>query len=182
MKAPEKIETARLLLRRPVPGDAAAVYTRYASDEKVTRYIGWPRHRSISDSEKFLAWSDAAWERWPAGAYLIESREASQAPRLLGSTGFGFENVFEAATGYVLAQDAWGLGYATEALSAMVQLAPGLGVQRLSALCHPDNVASRRVLTKCGFRKEEGDCLHPFPNLDAGGPQPCLVYLRLFAE
>ena len=46
--------------------------------------------------------TDAEWQRWPAGPYLIENRESG---RLLGGTGLAFETSFRAATGYVLARD-----------------------------------------------------------------------------
>jgi hypothetical protein len=46
--------------------------------------------------------TDAEWQRWPAGPYLIENRESG---RLLGGAGLAFETSFRAATGYVLARD-----------------------------------------------------------------------------
>ena len=57
-------------------------------------------------------------------------------------------------TGYVLSKDAWGRGYATEALSAMVGLARETGVRRLFALCHHEHAASAHVLEKCDFARE----------------------------
>ena len=72
-------------------------------------------------------------------------------------------------TGYVLARDAWGLGYATEALAAMVAVARQCGVRHLYALCHPDHRASWHVLEKCGFvRVGDGSDRVEFPNLEPG--------------
>jgi [ribosomal protein S5]-alanine N-acetyltransferase len=147
LKAPERIETARLILRKPVLGDAASIFSRYASDRDVTKYLAWSRHQSLADTESFVAFSDSEWHRWPAGPYLIESHTG----QLLGSTGLAFESPKTASTGYVLAKDAWGKGYATEALHAMVTLASSLHLENLYALCHPENSASIRVLEKCGF-------------------------------
>jgi RimJ/RimL family protein N-acetyltransferase len=176
VKAPERIDTARLALRRPVPADADAIFSRYSSDTEVTRLLGWRRHPSIEETRSFLAFSDAEWERWPAGPYLIESPDG----RLLGGTGLGFETPSRAATGYVLARDAWGHGYATEALRAMVALAPQVGIRRLHALCHPDHVASWRVLEKCGFTRESRMRRTEFPNLRPGEPADALCYVREF--
>jgi RimJ/RimL family protein N-acetyltransferase len=39
MKAPETLQTARLLIRRPVSTDAEAIFRRYASDPVVTCYL-----------------------------------------------------------------------------------------------------------------------------------------------
>src|SRR5215471_2049 len=174
MKGPERFETSRLVLRKPTLADAEAVFSRYASDPEVTRYLGWPRHRSVDDTKAFLIFSDSEWSSWPAGPYLIESLSER---RLLGSTGFGFEAPSRAVTGYVLARDAWGNGYATEALTAIVDIAEGLGVE-LYALCHPHHPASARVLEKCGFRLEKRlEQFADFPNLNPGCREVCLRYV-----
>lgn len=178
MKAPDRIETARLRLRRPRAADADAVFSRYASDPEVTRFVGWPTHHSIKQTRAFLAFSEAEWARWPAGPYLIESRDDG---RVIGGTGLNFETRYRAATGYVLAREAWGLGFATEALRAMVALAPELGVRRLHALCHPEHAASRHVLEKGGFDRESLLRRHTeFPNLQPGEPGDVLCYVRIF--
>jgi RimJ/RimL family protein N-acetyltransferase len=172
--APSRLETDRLVLRRPVASDAAAIFERYSSDPEVTRYLGWRRHRTIEDTRTFLAFSDAEWERWPAGPYLIESRDG----RLIGGTGLGFESPDTAATGYVFARDAWGQGYASEALDAMVALARQLGVRRLFALCHPEHRLSWRVLQKGGFVREGTLPRYAeFPNLRPGVMLDVLKYL-----
>src|SRR5580765_3818584 len=145
MKCPERLETARLVLRRPVPSDAAEIFERYAADPEVTRFMSWPRHESVADTEGFLAFSDAAWRQWRAGPYLILSRDGA----VLGSTGIEFETPYRATTGYVLARDSWGCGYASEALRAVADLAFRAGVERLYAVCHVEHGASRRVLEKC---------------------------------
>jgi ribosomal-protein-alanine N-acetyltransferase len=174
MKAPVQIDTARLILRQPQTSDAARIFERYASDQEVTRFLGWPHHRSVRDTEAFLRFSAQEWERWPAGPYLIISRTDDQ---LLGSSGFGFQAPHEAVTGYVLAKDAWGKGYATEALAALIDLAPRIGVTRLCALCHPEHRPSRRVLEKCGFVHDDTSTRQlEFPNLAPGVQQDALCY------
>jgi [ribosomal protein S5]-alanine N-acetyltransferase len=172
MKAAERIETKRLILRKPQAEDTEAIFHRYASDPDVTRWISWPRHESLKDTRKFLEFSDAEWQRWPAGPYLVESREDGL---LLGGTGLGFETAYRAATGYVFARDAWGKGYATEALQTVAGVAHGLGLVRLYALCHTDHLASQRVLAKCSFVREGILWRHSeFPNLRRN--EPCDVF------
>jgi [ribosomal protein S5]-alanine N-acetyltransferase len=174
--APERLETDRLVLRKPKSADADAIFSRYASDAGVTKFLSWPTHRSIEDTRAFLRFSAEEWSRWPAGPLLIESREGN---RLLGSTGLAFETPSQAATGYVFARDAWGFGYATEALGAVVRLARELGVRRLYALCHPDHAPSQHVLEKCGFMREGLRPRHSeFPNLRPGEPADVLCYAR----
>src|SRR4030095_6076351 len=100
--------------------------------------------------------------------------------RLLGGTGLVFEPANRAMTGYVLAKDAWGNGYATEALRAMVDLARSLEVSQLFALCHPEHRASWHVLEKCGFERDAAwQRQIEFPNLARGRLQDVLCYARV---
>jgi [ribosomal protein S5]-alanine N-acetyltransferase len=177
MKKLEYIETTRLVLRKPTAVDTEAVYTRYSSDTEVTKYVGWSRHQSIEQTKAFLDFSEAEWNRWPAGPYLIEGQGDR---KLLGGTGLAFETPTVAAIGYVLARDAWGQGYATEVLAAVVVVARQLGVQRLYALCHPNHQASIRVLEKCGFVFEDPlSGFADFPNLGSGQREDCLRYAQV---
>jgi len=176
IRAPERVETERLILRRPRDSDIELVFHRYASDPLVTKFLSWPVHVAVAQTRAFLAYSDDEWRRWPAGPYLVFPREGGE---LVGGTGLGFEAAHKASTGYVLAKDAWGRGYATEALQAMVDVARGVGVRRLYAICHIDHRPSARVLEKCGFEQEA--ILRRFlvfPNL-AGGPADVLKYSRV---
>ena len=174
MKAPETIKTDRLLLRKPSIEDASDIFERYASDAEVTHYLAWPTHKSLDDTHAFLEFSDTEWDRWPAGPYLICSLADGG---LLGSTGLAFEVPFRATTGYVLARDSWGQGFATEAVLAMRRMAADLGVQRLYAMCHPEHWPSRRVLEKGGF-SFEGTLrrFSEFPNLNPGVAEDVVSY------
>ncbi|HXR98338.1 MAG TPA: GNAT family N-acetyltransferase [Terriglobales bacterium] len=169
------IQTARLRLRRPTPADAPAIFDRYASDAEVTRYMSWPRHRTLSDTLAFLAFCEEEWSRTQFGTYLIESRETSC---LLGSTGISIQPAGRGITGYILARDAWGRGFATEALTAMVELAREIKLVSLHASCHAQHRASAHVLEKCGFTPDHNAAtLAHFPN-DAAAPQPILAFKR----
>jgi len=174
MTASTTIQTERLLLRKPEAEDAASIFERYASDFDVCRYMAWPRHRTIEDTHAFLEFSDSEWRSWPAGPYLIYSLSDGE---LLGSTGLGFEQPKCASTGYVLAKDSWGKGFATEALLAMRKTAQDLSVERLYAHVHPQHHASRRVLEKSGFELE-GTLRQSmeFPHLEAGVKQDVVCY------
>ena len=88
MKGPATIEPPRPILRRPEAGDTAAMFSRYASDPVVTRYLGWATHQAVDETRAFLSFSDAERERWPAGPYLICSRADGG---FLGGTGLWLE-------------------------------------------------------------------------------------------
>jgi RimJ/RimL family protein N-acetyltransferase len=67
-------------------------------------------------------------------------------------------------------------------LHAVVELAPQLGIENLSALAHPAHRASIHVLEKCGFTVEQTlrGCV-TFPNLNPGQFTDCLRFSRTFA-
>jgi ribosomal-protein-alanine N-acetyltransferase len=55
---------------------------------------------------------------------------------------------------YILREDSWGNGYATQAANQVVAVAfTTAGLNRLEAMHHPDNPASGRVLAKAGFTR-----------------------------
>ena len=86
-KAPPVVETERLVLMRPEAKDAEAIFERYSSDPDVTKYVGWPTHRSLDQTRMFLSFSDSEWDRWPAGPYLVHVKGGAV---LIGGTGLAF--------------------------------------------------------------------------------------------
>lgn len=174
MTAPSSLDTDRLLLRRPLHSDAAAIFSSYASDVAVTRYLGWPRHRQLEDTRNFLDFCDESWNSNGVGAYLVFDKATQD---LLGSTGLELEAGQQAATGYVLRESAWGKGYASEALAAVIAVAKTMLLRDIYALCHSQHRASARVLEKTGF---VFDALLPahteFPNLSPGRKLDVLRY------
>ncbi len=76
---------------------------------------------------------------------------------LIGWIGIGpssrYPQAGELGLGYMLHRAAWGQGYATEAVQAIVDFGfRALGGQRISAWCYAANGASARVLEKAGLR------------------------------
>ena len=168
------IETERLVLRAPRLNDAQAIFDRYASDPEVTRYLAWPRHGSLAETRAFVKFCTDQWTRWKSGPMVAISREDGT---LLGGSGLLMETPEHASTGYVFARDAWGKGYATECLRAMLVLAAKAGVKRVTAECHAAHAASRRVLDKCGFQQEPTTRQMVFPNLSSE-PQDVLLFSK----
>ena len=80
---------------------------------------------------------------------------------VLGSIGFfgppaaaGDDGALELEVGYGLVRDAWGWGFATEALAGLLsQVGTEIPVR---ATIRPENTASLRVAAKCGFTQLRG--------------------------
>ena len=169
----EVVETERLVLRRPRVSDEPAVFSRYAADPEVTRYMAFPTHRSLHDTHAYVQWSDSMWAQWPlAGPYLVFARDGVT---LLGGAGIVNDSETLAQIGYILARDAWGRGYASEALMASIETARLAGVRRLEAGVHVDHQVSRRVLEKAGFA-HEGTRQGVFPNLPPDVTRDAALY------
>jgi len=73
------------------------------------------------------------------------------APRLIGACGIGNLNG-EPELGYWIGRPYWGLGFATEASRAVIEIAKTIGHKKLVASHFTDNPASGKVLRKLGFQ------------------------------
>jgi len=139
--------TERLLLRPGWAEDAPALAAAIA-DEMIVRNLAtapWPY--GLRDAEAFLAQA-----RDPAlPSFLIFERTDAE-PRLVGSCGLGRRPSGAVELGYWIARPFWGRGYATEAASALIDIARTMGFKRLEGSYFLDNPASGRVLEKLGFQ------------------------------
>ncbi|MFT7043795.1 MAG: ribosomal-protein-alanine N-acetyltransferase [Candidatus Azotimanducaceae bacterium] len=171
---PREIKTQRLVLRRPQRCDAAQVHASWASDPEAAKHMSWARHTSLELTEQVIDLWLSQWEGTSGGVFLITDAVSGE---VIGSTGFELENPFVASTGYILAKQYWGKGFATEALDGIVNLARERGLQRLFAHCHYAHEKSAHVMEKCGFAFE-GRLRNymEFPNLSPGKVTDVLLY------
>lgn len=175
----ERMRTARLTLRPPSPSDAAEIFTAYATDETVTRYLVWQPHRSIDDTHDYLKRCDAARAAGTDFAFLIESRADGSLIGMidvhLGQSG----SAQHVSYGYVLRHAKWGSGYATEALTLLIDDALGHpNIFRAFAVCDAENRASTRVMEKAGMEREgvlRRYFLHPNVSDE---PRDCFIYAK----
>jgi RimJ/RimL family protein N-acetyltransferase len=138
--------TPRLLLRPGFPEDAPALATAIA-DLAIVRNLAtapWPYR--MRDAEAYLASP-----RDPILPSLLIFERTAKAPQLVGSCGFGRRPSGAVELGYWIARPFWGRGFATEACSALIEIARTLGLASLEASHFIDNPASARVLEKLGF-------------------------------
>lgn len=151
MKMPERIETERLVLRKPYMQDVLLIFNGWAQDIEVTRYLTWRPHQRVTQTQEFVRGCRSAWENQTRFPYMITLEENAEVigmidPRIEGP---------KVGIGYVAARAHWGKGYITEATRAMIDWAfqqPSL--YRVYATTDIENVASRRVLEKVGMQCE----------------------------
>ena len=141
------IQTARLRLRRLVPGDLAALHSIH-SREDVTRWLYWdPR-----SEDEVRASLDAHVARpFDEGVVLAIDLEGE----LIGTANVAVGEHRQGEIGFMLHPDHQGHGYATEAAEAMLELAfETYDLHRVVGRLEPRNAASASVLERLGMRKE----------------------------
>jgi RimJ/RimL family protein N-acetyltransferase len=171
---PHVIETSRLILRKPRVDDAYLIFSAYARDQDVTRYLTWKPHSSVEETQEFVHRALDAWEKEEALTWIITLRESAE---VIGSIDLRLES--NANLGYVLAKPHWNRGYMTEAVRSVVDWAVAQdAVDRVWAVCDVENLASARVLEKAGLLRE--GILHHWivlPNRSIE-PRDCYCYAR----
>lgn len=148
------LETERLVLREFRREDEAAVHS-YSSDPEVVRFLPWGPSRE-ADTRDFVLRMLEAQASDPRSGYVL-AVTLRDTGRLVGGCDISLsqDNPREGSLGYCYHRDVWGQGYATEASIAMLHFAfTRLRMHRVYALCDPLNLASARVLEKCGMRRE----------------------------
>ena len=138
--------TPRLLLRPGFPEDAPALAVAIADKAIVSNLATAPWPYRMRDAEAFLARP-----RDPILPTLLIFERTSGAPQLVGSCGLGRRPSGSVELGYWVATPFWGRGFATEACTALVDIARTLGLPSLEGSHFIDNPASARVLEKLGF-------------------------------
>ncbi len=143
------VETARLTLRPLRATDAAVLHRIYQSDG-VLQYFPIPSPPSPEQMQRFVAAQQAHWEKHGYGNWGLLPRDESD---IIGWAGLQYlPELDEIEVGFLLDRPFWGKGYATEAALASLDFGfQHLALDRIIALVHSDNLASRRVIEKCGL-------------------------------
>lgn len=143
------IETPRLLLRAPVPADAAVIARLMTAD--VSRWLAnWPHPFSEAMARERIAEADAA-TREGQGLFRLITRRDGTVMGWLGIVLTG-ETQRCGSLGYWLGTAYHRQGYIGEALPFFVSAArDALRLERLEAGVQPDNAASVAALQRIGM-------------------------------
>jgi RimJ/RimL family protein N-acetyltransferase len=143
------LETERLILRPLTDqdlGDLAAML----GDPEVMRFYSAPKTRA--EAEGWLRWNQRLYAARGFGLWAMEHKDTGEFVGDCGLTPQPVEDSEEIEVGYHVASRHWRKGYASEAARACRDHAfDVLGVERLVAIIHPDNVASQGVARKIGM-------------------------------
>jgi ribosomal-protein-alanine N-acetyltransferase len=147
------LATERLLLRAPLPRDAAALLA-LVGDPEVTKSIDLPTMTTLAEAQALLVRLDQRFTARDMIRWAIELVEHGEMIGTVGLLRFDFEHR-RAELGYDLARRWWGRRLAPEAARAVIRYGFFvMGLHRIEAGVLPGNDASVRVLQKLGFVEE----------------------------
>ncbi|HSG33264.1 MAG TPA: GNAT family N-acetyltransferase [Sphingomonadaceae bacterium] len=136
----DRIETARLVLRRATMADLPAVHAML-SDPKAMRYWSTPPHETLDQSRDWLA-SMVEADPEVSDDFLIERNGA-----VIGKLGcWKLPSI-----GFLLHSDHQRQGYGSEAMAAFLSYLAWRAPLTLTADVDPRNAASLALLTRHGF-------------------------------
>ena len=145
-----KIETARLLITDFTP-DMASDLSRISLDEDVQRFVPDEVFETVEDAAETLE-------------FLIGCYSSGKGPQvypvlLRDQTYIGYVQAIPLDNdgweiGYHISGAYTGQGYATESVSAFLPvIMKKLGISSIKGVCLAENIASVKVMERCGFEK-----------------------------
>ena len=148
------LETHRLILRQYRIEDAEDMFTNWASDPEVTRFLTWPVHAGVDITRMLLKdWIS----RYEDGGFFNWAIVLKDTGSVIGNIAVVRldERIDEAEIGYCMSRALWGRGIMPEALRAVMDyLFDTVSVNRITADHDVNNPKSGRVMVKAGMKKE----------------------------
>ena len=165
------LETERLTLRELREDDAEEVFKNWTSDDEVSKYVRWVKHKSIEETKEYIKFEierckEKDYYNW--GIVLKESKE------LIGAIGAFPSEDERIEIGYNISKKHWRNGYTTEAAKKVVEyLNKEIGIKRFRCGHAVLNPASGAVMRKVGFKFVKDDSYEKF---DGSERFECKIY------
>lgn len=148
-----EIQTERLLLRDYVPEDWQAAH-RYAHRPENIEFMIWGPN-TPDQTREFIQKCMGQQRQDPRRDFelAVVLRETQE---VIGGCGMRIhtENPKRGDLGYILHADYWSQGYTTEAALGLIDyFMRAYDLEEVQATCDVRNIASQRVMEKCGLRR-----------------------------
>ena len=147
------LQTERLLLRALTSADLEFIY-RHFTDPDITYYLHDEEPiKSRQEAQAIVDFYTQSGAK-PYNRWVIVGKSDN---RPIGTCGYHKwrKSHFCAEIGYDLGKAYWKQGFMTEALKEVLEFGFGrMGLNRIEALVHPDNLASIRLLERLAFQSE----------------------------
>jgi ribosomal-protein-alanine N-acetyltransferase len=146
-------DTERLAFREFTLEDLPQLIEQRA-DPEVNRYLGGPRLQNPDALSKRIRFYISCYDSLGFGMCPMIWKETGE---VIGTAGLqpliGTDDI---EVGYSLVPDFWRRGIGSEAARGWMDLGFGVhGLERIVAVCHPENIGSRRIMEKLGMIYEK---------------------------
>jgi len=145
----------RKVILRPVElSMAKEMYCATKESEKELRmFMPW-ENKNVGEARRFIK---SSIKKRKDGTELVLSIHKKKTDEIIGTIGIHHFDPFTPSceTGYWIKTSEYGKGFATDALSTLLKFCRDkMGIVRVDARTATENMASQRVLRKCGFIEE----------------------------
>lgn len=142
-------KTDNLTLRHWCESDAKCLY-HFARNPNIGPVAGWPPHESEQDSLNIIK---SIFSREECYAIVLDEIPIGCVELLIHPNGNHWWGEGSAELGYWIAEEYQGNNYSVEASEVLIKHAfEDLNIQRIFATYKCENIASKRVLEKLGFK------------------------------
>ena len=147
------LTTDRLVLRQMTHDDADAIMALFSAPE-VLEFLNQSPTDTREKALELIGWLNSLFDKHESVQWAITLREDDQLIGTCGNYGWDRDDR-HVDIGYHVLPLHWNQGYATEAAHAVIRWSfNNLNVHRIQADCTDGNIASERVMLKCGFQLE----------------------------
>lgn len=143
------IETDRLILRAFEESDLDE-YAKMMGNKNVYQWLGNRKERSREDAKKLIHYFIGEFKENGIGVLAVISKESG---KLIGQAGVNYQRELDAREYlYALDYNEWNKGYATEIGKHFIEYYRStFPKDKLIAIVHPDNLQSKKILSRLGF-------------------------------
>ena len=147
------LETKRLILRKFTLEDAKEVQSM-RSDKRVMNHMDSKEHHSVEQSEEFIKENIKTYSLEKGIFWALIEKDSGTFIGDLAFWRIDHRN-HRAEIGYTLKPYYWGKGYMKEAMDAALEFGfKELNLHSFEANINPENMNSRKILERTGFKKE----------------------------
>ena len=142
--------TERLILRPWTMDDAETMFSSWASDPEVSKYLTWKPHNNVEETKLLLAYWIEQYEKPERLNFAIELKEDHTLIGGIDVVGYLGGPNGTPVLGYNLAKKYWNKGYMTEVCKCLLEYLFSIGHKEVRIDAMVEKVASQRVIQKCG--------------------------------
>ncbi|MBT3135511.1 GNAT family N-acetyltransferase [Alteromonas sp. ALT199] len=152
MNTETSILTSDNITLRPLTFDDQRWILTLQQDELWLKFIGSKNVNTLDDACDYIGKTNAQREEWGYGLLAVELNDTKQP---LGVCGLFNRFAFECPDlGFAMLPEARGSGLCHEACRKVIAWSASKGYGFLTAMTHPDNKASQKLLQRLGFNKQ----------------------------